>query len=252
MKGFPDAAGGFVRPTSYPVMASVWWVALYLCAVYAGAEDLDPSKPIRLIVTTAVGGAGDAVARAVADRLSESMRQPVIVENMPAANGGLAAGQVAKAAPDGYTLLILVDSTLTINPHLYRNLPYDAFRDFAPVSVVTRMPNGLVTNTTVKANDIQELISLAKANPGKLNYASTGIGSAPHIGMELFKLMTKTDIVHVPYRATTGAMADLIGGKVDMILIGQSAVRGRWRQDSSRCWGLDRHSDPLCCRRFPR
>jgi tripartite-type tricarboxylate transporter receptor subunit TctC len=191
-----------------------------------------------LIVTTAVGGAGDAVARAVADRLSESMRQPVIVENMPAANGGLAAGQVARAAPDGYMLLILVDSTLTINPHLYRNLPYDAFRDFAPVSVVTRMPNGLVTNATVKATDVRELISLAKANPGKLNYASIGIGSAAHIGMELFKLMTKTDIVHVPYRATTGAIADVIGGRIDMILIGQSAVRGQMEAGQLRMLGL--------------
>jgi tripartite-type tricarboxylate transporter receptor subunit TctC len=104
--------------------------ALTLFAGPARAQQPYPSKPIHLIVTTAVGGAGDAVARAVADRLSESMRQPVIVENMPAANGGLAAGQVARAAPDGYTLLILVDSTLTINPHLYRNLPYDPFRDF--------------------------------------------------------------------------------------------------------------------------
>jgi tripartite-type tricarboxylate transporter receptor subunit TctC len=149
VKGFPDA-GGFVRPTSYPVMASVWWVALYLCAVSAGAEDLYPSKPIHFIVTTAAGGAGDLVARAVADRLSESMRQPVIIENQPAGNGGIAAGQVAKSAPDGYTLMTVVDSTLTINPHLYRNLPYDPFRDFAPVSMVTRLPLVLVTNTTCK------------------------------------------------------------------------------------------------------
>jgi tripartite-type tricarboxylate transporter receptor subunit TctC len=138
----------------------------------------------------------------------------------------VAAGQVARAAPDGYTLLFLVDSTLTINPHLYRNLPYDAARDFAPISIVTRMPNGIIANMNVQANTIQELIAFAKANPGKLSYASPGIGSAPHIGMELFKLMTGTDILHVPYRATTAVMADILGGRVDLVLFGQVAVRG--------------------------
>jgi len=202
-----------------------WCLALILYAVSAGADDLYPTKPIHLIVTTAAGGAGDLVARAVAERLSESMRQPVIIENQPAGNGGIAAGQVARAAPDGYTLLSLVDSTVTINPHLYRNLPYDAFRDFAPVSIVTTLPLVLVTNTAVQAGTVRELVALAKANPGKLNYASTGVGTVLHIGMELFKLMTKTDIVHVPYRATTTAMADLMGGRIDMILIGQSSVK---------------------------
>jgi tripartite-type tricarboxylate transporter receptor subunit TctC len=202
-----------------------WCLALILYAVSVGAEDLYPTKPIHLIVTTAAGGAGDLVARAAADRLSESMRQPVIIENQPAGNGGIAAGQVARAAPDGYTLLSLVDSTVTINPHLYRNLPYDAFRDFAPVSIVTTLPLVLVTNTAVQAGTVRELIALAKANPGKLNYASTGVGTVLHVGMELFKLMTKTDIVHVPYRATTTAMGDLMGGRIDMILIGQSSVK---------------------------
>jgi tripartite-type tricarboxylate transporter receptor subunit TctC len=178
-----------------------------------------------LIVTTAAGGAGDLVARASADRLSQSMGQPVIIENQPAGNGAVAAGQVARAAPDGYTLMSVVDSTLTINPHLYRNLPYDPFRDFTPVGIVSTLPLVLVINSAVKANDVAELIALAKANPGKLNYASTGIGTVLHVGMELFKLMTKTEIVHVPYRATTTAMADVMGGRIDMILIGQSSVK---------------------------
>ncbi len=191
------------------------------------AQNPYPSKPIHLVVTTAAGGANDLVARAVAERLSESLRQPVIIENQPAGNGGIAAGQVARAAPDGHTLMIVVDSTLTVNPHLYRNLPYDPFRDFTPVSVVTRLPLVLVTNTSMKAGNVQELVALAKANPGKLNYASTGIGTQLHVGMELFKLMTKTDIVHVPYRATTGAMADLMGGRIDMVLIGQSSAKAQ-------------------------
>ena len=119
------------------------------------AQDSYPSKPIHFIVTTAAGGAGDLVARAVADRLSESMRQPVIIENQPAGNGGIAAGQVAKAAPDGHTLMTVVDSTLTINPHLYRNLTYDPFRDFAPVSMITRLPLVLVTSNRVQANSVE-------------------------------------------------------------------------------------------------
>jgi tripartite-type tricarboxylate transporter receptor subunit TctC len=210
---------------SKALMTLTLCVALTWLAGSVRAQDSYPSKPIHLIVTTAAGGAGDLVARAVADRLSESMRQPVIIENQPAGNGGIAAGQVAKAAPDGHTLMTVVDSTLTINPHLYRNLAYDPFRDFAPVSMITRLPLVLVTSNSVQAKSVRELIELARANPGKLNYASTGVGTVLQIGMELFKLMTKTDIVHVPYRATTTAMADLMGGRIDLILIGQSSVK---------------------------
>jgi len=202
------------------------------------AQDSYPSRPIQLVVTTAAGGALDLVARAVAERLSDSMRQPVVIENQPAGNGGVAAGQVAKATPDGYTLMMVVDSTLTINPSLYRNLSYDPFRDFAPVSVVTRLPLVLVTNMTTKANDVGELIALAKANPGKLNYASTGLGTQLHIGMELFKLMTRTDIVHVPYRATTAAMADLMGGRIDLVLIGLSSAKAQVEGGKLRVLGI--------------
>src|SRR5215470_1213758 len=202
-----------------------WCLALLLCAASVGAQEPYPSKSIHLVVTTAAGGAGDLVARTLADRLTESLRQPVIIENQPAGNGAIAAGQVARAAPDGYTLMSVVDSTLTINPHLYRNLPYDPFRDFAPISIVSTLPLVLVTNTNVPAANVRELIALAAANPGKLNYASTGVGTVLHIGMELFKRMTGTEIVHVPYRATTTAMADLMGGRIDMILIGQSSVK---------------------------
>jgi tripartite-type tricarboxylate transporter receptor subunit TctC len=201
--------------------------ALTLCAGFARAQDSYPAKSIQLVVTTAAGGANDLVARALAERLSESLRQPVVIENQPAGNGGIAAGQVAKAAPDGHTLMMLVDSTLTVNPHLYRNLAYDALRDFAPISVVTRLSLVLVTNTAVKAESVKELIALAKANPGKLTYASTGLGTQLHVGMELFKLMTGTDVLHVPYRATTAAMADLMGGRIDVVLIGLSSAKAQ-------------------------
>src|SRR5436190_9553023 len=203
---------------------SVLGIGLF-SAPSAHAQDNYPWKPIQLVVTTAAGGALDLVARTVADGLSAAMHQPIIIDNQPAGNGSVAAGQFAKAMADGHTLMMVVDSTVTINPHLYRHLNYDPFRDFAPVSVVTRLPLVLISNPTVQANNLQELIALAKANPGKLNYASTGVGTQLHIGMEMFKLMTKTEIVHVPYRATTAAMADLMGGRIDMILIGQSSVK---------------------------
>ena len=201
--------------------------ALASFAAPVPAQDAYPSKPIQLVVTTAAGGANDLVARAVAEWLSESMRQPVIIENQPAGNGGIAAGQVARATPDGYTLIMVVDSTLTVNPHLYRNLAYDPFRDVMPISAVTRLPLVMVVNPGIKAANVRELIALAKANPGKLTYASTGLGTQLHVGMELFKLMTKTDILHVPYRATTGAMTDLMGGRIDMVLIGQSSAKAQ-------------------------
>ena len=135
-----------------------------------------PSKPIQLVVTTAAGGALDLIARTTAERLTESMRQPVIIENLPAGNGSIAAGQFAKATPDGHSLMMVVDSTVTINPHLYRNLSYDPFRDFAPISLVTRLPLVLVAGPSVPAGNLLELIAYAKANPGKLSYGSTGVG----------------------------------------------------------------------------
>ena len=202
------------------------------------AQESYPSKPIQLVVTTAAGGALDLVARAVAERLSESMRQPVIIENQPAGNGSVAAGQFAKAPPDGHTLMMMVDSTVTINPHLYKNLNYDAFRDFAPVSVVTRLPLVLIGSPTVQAGNLRELIEFAKANPGKLNYASTGVGTQLHIGMELFKLMTETDIVHVPYRATTAAIADVIGGRIELVLVGLSSAKPQIDGGRLRAFGI--------------
>lgn len=202
------------------------------------AQELYPSKPIQLVVTTAAGGALDLVTRAVAERLSKSMRQPVIIENQPAGNGSVAAGQFAKAPPDGHTLMMMVDSTVTINPHLYKNLNYDAFRDFAPVSVLTRLPLVLIGSPTVQAGNLRELIEFAKANPGKLNYASTGVGTQLHIGMELFKLMTETDIVHVPYRATTAAIADVIGGRIELVLVGLSSAKPQIDGGRLRAFGI--------------
>lgn len=123
--------------------------------------------------------------------------------------------------------MMVVDSRVTINPHVYRNLPYDPFRDFAPISLITRLPLVLVANTTVPAKSLLELIDYAKANPGKLSYGSTGVGTQLHIGMELFRLMTNTNILHVPYRATVTAMTDLLGGRIDLVLIGMSSAKAQ-------------------------
>src|SRR6266478_4531733 len=147
---------------------SVLGIGLF-SAPSAHAQDNYPWKPIQLVVTTAAGGALDLVARTVVDGLSAAMHQPIIIDNQPAGNGSVAAGQFAKTMPDGHTLMMVVDSTVTINPHLYRNLSYDSFRDIAPVSVVTSLPLVLISSPAVQANNLQELIAFIKANPGKLN-----------------------------------------------------------------------------------
>jgi tripartite-type tricarboxylate transporter receptor subunit TctC len=213
-------------------------IGLVLSSGAGRAQESYPSKPIQLVLTTAAGGALDLIGRTTAERLSESMRQRIVVENQPAGNGSVAAGQFAKAAPDGHTLMMVVDSTVTINPHLYKNLPYDALRDFAPISIVGSLPLVLIGSPTLPAKDLRELIAYAKANPGKLSYASTGVGTQPHIGMELFKLMSKTDILHVPYRATVQAMTDLMGGRIDLLLIGISSAKVQVESGKVRAFAI--------------
>jgi tripartite-type tricarboxylate transporter receptor subunit TctC len=190
----------------------------------ARAQDY-PSHPIRLVLPQPPGGAIDLIARTLAAGLSEQMNQPVVVENRPGANGGLAAGDVARSTPDGYTLFMAVDTNLVVNPTLYTDLPYDPFRDFAPLSVLTKTELVLVANPKVPANDVRELIAYAKANPGKLNYASIGLGTQAHLGMELFKLMTKTQITQIEYRGTAPAMTDVVAGRADIMITGPPSAK---------------------------
>jgi len=184
-----------------------------------------PNRPIKLILPQPAGGAVDLISRTIADRLTEQMKQPVIVENMPGANGSLAAGAVVRAAADGYTLFMAVDTNLVVNPNLYPNLAYDPFRDFAPISILAKVSLVLVANPKVPANNVSELIAYAKANPGKLNYASIGLGTQAHLGMELFKIMTKTDINQVSYRGTAPAMTDVVSGQVDVMFTGPPSAK---------------------------
>src|SRR5262249_25092738 len=157
-------------------------------------------KPIRLVLPQPAGGAVDLIARALGDRLSHALRQPVIVENQPGANGGLAAGQGARSTPDGYTPFMAVDTHLVVKPNIYSQLAYDPFRDFVPISIIAKVYLVLVASSKIEANSVGELLAFARAHPGKLNYASIGLGTQAHLGMELLKIMTKTDITQVSYR----------------------------------------------------
>jgi tripartite-type tricarboxylate transporter receptor subunit TctC len=201
-------------------------VALLAAIVFAGAAVAQewPARPVRLVVPFPPGGSTDILGRSIAQKLQEALGQPFIVENKAGAGGSIGATEVARAAPDGYTLLMGHIGTLAVNPSLYPNLAYDPVRSFAPVALIARVPNVLVVNPAVPARDLQQLIALAKAKPGALRYASGGNGSAAHIAMEYFKLRTQTDIGHVPYRGTSPAVTDVMGGQVEIIMTGVPAV----------------------------
>jgi tripartite-type tricarboxylate transporter receptor subunit TctC len=189
---------------------------LGVATVPAGAQDY-PNKPIRLMVPTPPGGMADIVARTFGQKLTEKTKQPVVVENRTGAGGILAADLVAKAAPDGYTLYIGFHATNSILPTLDPKLPYNAAQDFAPVIHIVSLPNVLVVHPKVEAKTVKELVAVAKAKPGTISFASQGMGSSGHIAGEQFRLLTKTDIVHVPYKGAAPALQDLVGGHVSMM-----------------------------------
>jgi tripartite-type tricarboxylate transporter receptor subunit TctC len=185
-----------------------------------------PAKPVRMIVTFAAGGGADFVARAIAPKLSESLGQPVLVDNRPGANGALGADLVAKAAPDGYTLLLGAAGTMVVAPHLGTNMPFDPMKDLAPATLVAISPFVVTLNPSVKANSVRELIALAKANPGKINYGTSGTGGSPQLATELFKSMTGVNMVHVPYKGLAPALIDLIGGQIQVVFADVGLVKG--------------------------
>jgi tripartite-type tricarboxylate transporter receptor subunit TctC len=190
---------------------------LLLLPPLASAQDF-PAKPIRLIVPFPAGGPNDIIARVVGQRMSEIVKQPILIDNRGGQGGVLGTDAVAKAAPDGYTIGIVSASSLVINPTLER-VPYDVAKDFAPVTLVTTVPEMLVVAGNVRAKDMSELVALAKAEPGKLNFASAGVGGLPHLAGEMFKLTAKIDIVHVPYRGAAPAINDLLGQQVQMAFL---------------------------------
>jgi len=189
---------------------------LLLCAAMPGGALAQPfpTKPIRIIVAYTPAGATDILARAVGQKMSETFGQPVIVDNRPGANGNIGTDVAAKATPDGHTLLMVTAGTHGINPSLYRKLPWDAVKDFAPVSLVAMVPNIMVVNNSVPVKSVKEFIAHLKANPNKFNYGSPGNGSTAHLSQELFKTMTGTSMQHIPYKGSAGVMADVIGGQI--------------------------------------
>ena len=192
-------------------------IAIAAFAALAHAQATYPSKPIRLVVPFPAGGTTDILARAVAQRLTETLGQPVVVDNRAGAGGNIGADLVAKAAPDGYTLLMGTVGTHAINASLYAKMPYDHVRDFAPIILVAGVPNVLVVNPALPVNSVQELIAYGKANPGKLNFASSGNGTSIHLSAELFKTMTGVQMAHVPYKGSAPALVDLAGGQVQLM-----------------------------------
>jgi tripartite-type tricarboxylate transporter receptor subunit TctC len=185
-------------------------------AAGAGWAQAYPAKPIRMIVAFAPGGIADFAARSVSQRLTAALGVPVVVENRPGAGGVTGAEVVARSAPDGHTLLVTSISH-TINPSVRKNLPFDAMRDFTPVTLITDAPNFLVVHPSLPARSVKELVALARARPGQISYASSGTGTSTHLSGELFKAMTRIDIVHVPYKGGGPAVVDLIGGHVQMM-----------------------------------
>jgi len=193
-----------------------------LTALPAQAQQY-PSKPIRIIVPYAAGGTSDILARQIGPKLTDAWGQPVVVENRAGANGNVGAEFVAKSAPDGYTLLSVGPGSLIINP-LMGKVPYDTERDFVPIALMARAPNVLVVHPSLAAHSVKELIALARARPGAINYGSGGNGSTPHLAAALFAAMAGVELTHVPYKGTAPATADLIGGQVQIAFLGIPAV----------------------------
>ena len=195
------------------------YLALLACSVGVACAQAYPNKPIRMIVPFPAGGAADVLARILGQKMQENWSQPVLVENRPGGNTIIASEAVARAAPDGYTLLSCWE-TVAINVSLMSKLPYDQLRDFAPVSLTASIPLLLLANNGLPVQSVKELVAYAKTNPGKVNFASFGTGSSSHLAGELFKSTAGLDLVHVPYKGSPAALTDLIGGRVEIFFVG--------------------------------
>ncbi len=207
-------------------MNAIRLIATGLCLVLypamGQAQDF-PNKPIRLIVPFPAGGPNDIIARLVGQRMSEILKQNVVIDNRGGQGGVIGTDVVAKSAPDGYTIAITSAGALAISPSMEK-VAYDTLKDLQPVTLVAKVPEMLVVATSVPANNMKELVALAKSQPGKLNFASSGLGSMPHLAGELFKLTAKIDIVHVPYRGAAPAVNDILGQQVQMVFLDLPAL----------------------------
>ena len=212
---------------------NIIWLAA--CTVFlsmsAFAQNKFPERPITIVVPSAPGGSTDFTARLIAEPLSRALGQPVVIENKAGAAGNIGNQAVARAKPDGHTLLLAYSGYQVGNPHLFKRTGWDPIKDFAPISMLTRAPQVLATKADLPANNLRELIAYAKANPNKLNYASSGNGSIQHIAGELFKQMTGTSIQHIPYKGAGPAVQDLLGGQVDLFFTTPASVVNHIKAD---------------------
>jgi tripartite-type tricarboxylate transporter receptor subunit TctC len=200
--------------------------AVFLAAPILAWAQAWPARPVRIVVAYPPGGGIDVMARQIAERLSQAWGQPVVVENKPGANTIVATDAVAKSAADGYTVLMTTDATFSINPHLYRKLPFDTQRDFVPVTMLVLLQQLLVAHPALPADSLEELIRLAKSKPGTINYASYGSGSQPHLSGEMLKHKAGIDLVHVPYKGISLAVPAVIAGEVQLTFAGIATSGG--------------------------
>jgi len=219
-------------------MIRIWALLLAVTVLPAVAADAWPNKPIRVILSVPAGATPDVTARLVFPGLSQELGQNLVADNRPGAGGLIGAELASQAAPDGYTLFISSPGALTILPHLRKKVPYDTLRDFAPISLISIGPFVLMAHPAVPAKNIRELIALAKAQPGKLNYASAGNGVANHLAGELFKQMTGTDIVHVPYKGAPQAVSDVVAGHMQLMFNSIAPIVGHIKANRVRVLGI--------------
>ena len=212
--------------------------AAYAQPAPGGAIGDYPNRPIRAVVPLAPGGGTDMVGRLVAAKLGELLGQQIVVDNRGGGGGVVGTDLVAKATPDGYTILVGSITTNAVNPVLYKKLPYDHIRDFAPISLIGTVPNALVVHASMPAKNMKEFLAYAKANPGKINYGSAGLGSAPHLSMELIRSMTGVTMTHVPYKGAGAAVADVLGGQIQALCSSLAGLLPHIRSGRVRALGV--------------
>lgn len=217
-------------------LASITMIAALGClSATAGAQgDNFPSKPIRVVVPYPAGASTDLLARVVGQSMSKTLGQPVIVENRPGAGGIIAAEFTARSAPDGYTIMMTSAGILTNNPSMYKKLPYDAAKDFAPITIAAELPLVVVVNKAFSANNFQDLLAMARKEPGKVTYGSAGTGTSQHLAGELLKSMAKIDMLHVPYKGGSPAMADLLAGQIPVMFVQTASALPQMRNGKVR------------------
>jgi tripartite-type tricarboxylate transporter receptor subunit TctC len=217
-------------------------IATLFSSPAALADASYPSKPIRMLVPNPPGGGTDVLARLLAKSISDQMGQPVVVENKVGGSGFVAADALLQAPADGYTIFMVYSGVLTVNPTLYKGrIRYDPLKDFAPIAPFAEVPNVLVVNESVPARSVKELIALAKAQPGKLSYATSGNGVSNHLAMELFKQMTNIDMTHIPYKGDSPAINDLLGGQVQLMFVNMASFGGQLKNPRVRVLATAAH-----------